>query len=111
MSFFARRESLSIYSHLLSTKDQPLLHRWDSLLLFHALLYPLDFVVWLDVEFDLFTRKGTHSAREVVSKCDLVCAYLPAGREESLEMDCLLDLHLELSGYTVGRCRSARALG
>lgn len=50
-------------SHLLASKDQPLLYRRNALLLFHALLYPRDLVVGLDVEFDLFACEGTDSVR------------------------------------------------
>lgn len=45
---------LIVCSHLLSTIDQPLLDRWDSLFLFDVLLDLLNGVGGLDVQLDLF---------------------------------------------------------
>lgn len=47
--------------HLLPTEDQPLLHRWDALLLFDSLLDLADFVVWFDVQLDFLACECAHS--------------------------------------------------
>ena len=57
-------EGVPFDSHLLPAIDQPLLYRRDALLLFHALLDALHFVVGLDVEFDLFPCEGADSVRK-----------------------------------------------
>jgi hypothetical protein len=48
--------------HLLSAVNQPLLHRRDAFLLFHALFDPRDLVVRLDVELDFAAGESTDPA-------------------------------------------------
>lgn len=48
--------------HLLPSRDQPLLHWRDTLLLLHAFFYAADFIVGLDIQFDLFAGKGADSS-------------------------------------------------
>lgn len=75
------------YKHLLAAVDEPLLDRWNALLLFNAFFYLGDLglrfesdheyggtveesrwhlVLGLDVQFDLLTGKGTDSAKLLV---------------------------------------------
>lgn len=44
---------MHIYIHLLAREDQTLLLRWNALFLFDALLDAIDFVGWLNIDFDL----------------------------------------------------------
>jgi len=46
-----------VVSHLPSTKNQPLLRRRHSRLLFHLLLYARDLVIGVDIELDLLPCK------------------------------------------------------
>ena len=55
--------------HLLATENQALLHRRNTLLLFDAFLDLGNFVVGLDVEFDLFACEGADSGSTVSIHC------------------------------------------
>jgi hypothetical protein len=52
--------------HLLSTENQPLLHRRDAFLLFHSLFDSNDGIGDFDVEFDLFASQGFHFDHHLV---------------------------------------------
>lgn len=43
--------------HLLSGENQTLLLWWDTLFFFNPLLYPIDFVGGLDIDFDFFASQ------------------------------------------------------
>jgi hypothetical protein len=53
--------------HLLSAKDQALLHGWNTLFLLDALLDLGYFVVGLDVQLNFFAGEGADSVRFSVS--------------------------------------------
>lgn len=62
------RRCLDILLHLLSTIDQSLLNRWDSLLLLHMLLDLLNGVGGFDVELDLLACESTDSMNRRISE-------------------------------------------
>ena len=54
-----------VIAHLLASEDQPLLRWWDAFLLLNALLDLADFIIGLDIEFDLLAGEGADSGNEI----------------------------------------------
>eukprot|EP00667_Euglena_gracilis_P032450 EG_transcript_49802 len=54
--------------HLAPSEDEPLLLWGDALLLLHLFLHPLDLVVGVDVDLDLFAGQGLDLDKHVVPR-------------------------------------------